>query len=87
LKEVFKQLSGLCEFNASIENLLKLTSLPQKDQNSEFITFFYYLLEEVCDLSLILGFERLIVDVFGLYTGRIEQCGWLIDDQRSNFWV
>ena len=38
LKTVFKQLLDLCEFNASIMNLLEPTGLPQMDQNSEFIT-------------------------------------------------
>lgn len=34
-KSVFKQLLDPCEFNASIKNLLELTGLPQRDQNSE----------------------------------------------------
>ena len=38
LKTVFKQVLDLCEFNASIMNLLEPTGLPQMDQNSEFIT-------------------------------------------------
>ena len=70
LKNVFEQCLDLCEFKASTKNLLELTGLPQKTQNSEYITCFTTFLERLVILSLILGLGMIIMDVFGLYSGR-----------------
>jgi hypothetical protein len=56
LKTAFKQLLDLCGFNASIMDLLELTGLPQKDQNSEHFTCLTTFWSD-CDLDLIFGLE------------------------------
>ncbi len=42
----FKQLSDLCEFNASMKNLIKLTGHPQMNQNSwiHISNYLFYLI-------------------------------------------
>jgi hypothetical protein len=55
-KKDFEQLLGLCGFNASILDLLELTSLPQKDQNSEHFTYLTTFWSDY-DLDLIFGLE------------------------------